>query len=130
MASVIISGIGAHDGIDPSLGWSLNNISFSSCSTIVPAFLLDKTNSVSKLLKVVWANYPSKEDNVYLLEMVALGSISLVLGISAKVTTIESWESHIRGLLDFLEVPPNFHPSSSIFPFSWLSGPVSCLPNT
>ena len=53
-ASVIMSGIGAHHGMEPNLGWSLNNLIFSLRSTFVPAFLLDGTNSGSELLKVCW----------------------------------------------------------------------------
>jgi hypothetical protein len=110
-----MSGIGAHRGMDPNVGWSLNNLSFSFCSTFVPAFLLDGSNSGSKLLKVGWWPYPSTADHVYLLEVVALGYISLVLGISANFITIESWETHIPGLLDFLEVPPISTPAVAYF---------------
>ena len=43
-----------------------------------------------KNLKVGWCPYPSTGGPVYLLDVVSSGSISSLLGISAKVTTQES----------------------------------------
>lgn len=53
MASVIVSGYGSR-GMDPKLARSLDGLSFSLCSPFILSFLLDRNNSGSKLLKVVW----------------------------------------------------------------------------
>ena len=77
--------------MDSKLDWSLDGHSFSLCSTFVPSFLLDKNNSGSEILKVDGWLHLFPGGPVFLLEVVSLGSLSPLLGISAKVILIESW---------------------------------------
>ena len=78
--------------MDPKLGQSLDGLSFSLCFISVPEVPLDRNNSGSKILKVSEWPHPSSGGPVYLLKVVSSGSISTLLGISAKVIPIESWE--------------------------------------
>ena len=79
-------------GMVSKLSQSLFDSSFNLFSIFVPEFHLDKNNSGSKFLKVCWCPHSSTKGPVYLLEMISSSSISPLLGISAKVTHIESWE--------------------------------------
>jgi hypothetical protein len=66
---------------------------------------------------------PSWAFHCYLREVVSLGSVSLLLGISTKVIPTEYWgASQISDLWNFLEVPLNPNLCSCIFPScSWKS---------
>jgi hypothetical protein len=91
MALVIMSGFGAclWDGFQVGLvtGWPF----LQSLLHYYPAFLLNSNNSGSKILKIGERSNPSTGGLAYLLEVVSSGSISLLLGILAKVIHIESW---------------------------------------
>jgi hypothetical protein len=77
--------------MDSTVGWSLDGLSFSLCSTFVPAFFfLDSDNSELKIFKWVGVPIPPLGGHVYLLEVVSSGSFSLLLGISANVLSIGS----------------------------------------
>ena len=70
-------------------GWACHWMAFPLLSGFiffVPEFLLVRNNSGSKNLKMRWWPIP-------VLEVVSSGSISPLLGISAKVACTESWES-------------------------------------
>jgi hypothetical protein len=45
-----------------------------------------------KNFEIHWWHHPSTEGYAYLLEVVSTGSLSPLLGMSAKVITIGSWE--------------------------------------
>ena len=79
-------------GMDPKLGQSLDGLFFSLCSNFVSAFPLDRKNSGSEILLMGRWPHASTRGHVYLLEVVSSGSISPLLGISAKVIPIGSWE--------------------------------------
>ena len=79
-------------GMDPKLGRSLGGLSFSLCFIFVLIFPLDRNNSGSRIVKMGRWPHASAGDYVYLLEVVCLGSTSSLLGISAKVVPIGSWE--------------------------------------
>ena len=76
--------------MDLKLDLSLDGLSFRLCSIFVPAFLSDRNNSGSNFLKIGGWPHPSIGAPVYLLGVVSSGSISLLLGIWAKVIPIES----------------------------------------
>ena len=63
-----------------------------SLSIFVPESLLGSNNSGSIILNVSGWLHHSNGDPVYLLEVFSSGSIFPLLGISAKVITIEFWE--------------------------------------
>jgi hypothetical protein len=56
-------------------------------------------------MTVGWYPHPSPGGHIYLLQVVSEGFISPLLGISAKVTLIESWDPPSSQVLDFPEVP-------------------------
>ena len=49
-----MAGVLSANGLHPKLGWPLVSLSCSLCSIFVPAFLLGRNNSWSKILKAVW----------------------------------------------------------------------------
>jgi hypothetical protein len=93
LALAIVSGFGPWHGMDPKVGRSLDGLSFSLCSIFVPAFSLDRNNSGSKNLR--WVSVaPSINSGPGLSTwVISSGSIYPLLGISAKVIPIGSWES-------------------------------------
>lgn len=99
----------------------------SLCSIFFPAFHLDRTNLGSKVSWVGFCFYPSTKGPALLQEMASSRPMSLLLGISAKVNNIDSWEPpYLLGLWYFLDIP---HPlaDADFHPFYWPSGPLSCL---
>ena len=121
-------------GMDPTLGRSLDGLSFSFHSILVPAFLLDHNNSESNTERSVGGPIPPLESPVHLLEVISSGSISPLLGILAKVIPIETGDlltSQISGsFYRFLPPPsPPLQLHISIhFPNPLGFSPVSPLP--
>jgi hypothetical protein len=98
LASAIVRGVGSVlvsvDGMDPTVGRSLDGLFFSLCSIFVLAFPLDRDNYELNFFR--WGRgwpHPSHGGHVYLLEMISSGSIFLLLAILANVIPIGSWES-------------------------------------
>lgn len=60
-------------------------------------------------------------------EVAFSGSMSPMLGFSAKVTLMDSWEPPLSQVSDFLETPPSIHTAPDFYSFFWPSGPLSCL---
>jgi hypothetical protein len=87
----------------------------------------------SKVVQVGWCPHPSIGHPVWLLEVVSSGSISQPLGISAKVTYIESWEPHssqISGTSFKKNILPSSYPPILPFfhpPILPSSTPGSCI---
>jgi hypothetical protein len=84
--------------MDLKLDRLLVHHSFSLCSIFVPALLLDRTNFGLKVLWVSWCSYP--EVPAWLQEGASFDFMSPLLGISAKVTCIDTWvppPSHVSG---------------------------------
>ena len=77
-------------GMDAKVGWSLDCFSFSLCSIFFPVPLY--RNNSGQIFEMGGWSHHSTEGSVYLLEVASSGSISPLLGISAKVIPIESWE--------------------------------------
>jgi hypothetical protein len=73
------------DGIDNMVRRSLGGLSFSLCSIFVPEFPLDRNSSELKYSRLVGGPHPYTGVYVYLLRVVSLGSVFLLLGISANV---------------------------------------------
>jgi hypothetical protein len=86
--------------MDPTLGWSLNGLSFRLCSIFVPAFPLDRNTSRLEILKMDGLPNASNGGLIYLLEVISSGSI-LTVGHFAKVIPTESSEpltSQVSGI--------------------------------
>ena len=69
--------------MDPKLGWSLDDLSFSCYSIFIPAVVLDRNNSGSEILTAL-------EALSNLLEVDSSNSLSQILSILAKVSPIDS----------------------------------------
>ena len=118
-------------GMDPKLDWSLNGLSFSLCSIFVPAFLLDRNNSRSEILKVGWWAYASIGGSVcWSLQIPS----SHCWKFQLRSPPLYPGSSHIPGLWDFLEILPwfleavYFHSFSCLLGFSPVSPPYQILP--
>jgi hypothetical protein len=71
------------------VGQSLDGLSFSLCSIFCP---FEQEHFWVKFFEICGWPHPSIEGPAYLLEVVSTGSSSPLLGISAKVIAIDSWE--------------------------------------
>jgi hypothetical protein len=98
MASASAGGLVPAHGIDPKLGQSLDDFSFSLCFIFVPAFLFDRDNSGSKFLRRVHGPIPQ------------LATMSIYWKWSFNVLSPHCWTfrllgaSHIPGVWGFPEV--------------------------
>jgi hypothetical protein len=64
-----------------------------SAPLFVPAFPFVRRNSGLTFFRWVDGPIPQMGGSAYPLDIVSTGSVSLLLGISAKVLTVGSWES-------------------------------------
>ena len=63
-----------------------------------------------------WCPYPSTGSPALLQEVTSSGSMSLLLGISDEVTSIDTWKSPLSQISVFfpLEIVPKTHPQSIV----------------
>ena len=80
------------DEVDPKVGWILDGLSFSLCSIFCPCISSRQKQFQVKIFEMGGWAHPSTRGYAHLLEVVSSGSISSLLGISANIFAVGSWE--------------------------------------
>ena len=83
------------DGMDPTVGWSLDGLSFSLLHTLSPISFRQEQFRVKNFQIGEWPHHSTGGEGgrcAYLLEVVSTGSVSPLLGILANGIPAESWE--------------------------------------